>query len=107
MSLILCIETGTDICSVGIAKDGELISLRESDRGRDHAGKLGVFADELLRETGISPEDLDAVAVGKGPGSYTGLRIGVSFAKGLCYGLQIPLLAVGSVSYTHLRAHET
>ena len=97
MSLILCIETGTDICSVGIAKDGELISLRESDRGRDHAGKLGVFADELLRETGISPEDLDAVAVGKGPGSYTGLRIGVSFAKGLCYGLQIPLLAVGSL----------
>ncbi len=97
MSLILCIETGTDICSVGIAKDGELISLRESDRGRDHAGKLGVFADELLRETGISPEDLDAVAVGKGPGSYTGLRIGVSFAEGLCYGLQIPLLAVGSL----------
>ncbi len=97
MSLILCIETGTDICSVGIAKDGELISLRESDRGRDHAGKLGVFADELLRETGISPEDLYAVAVGKGPGSYTGLRIGVSFAKGLCYGLQIPLLAVGSL----------
>lgn len=97
MSLILCIETGTDICSVGIARDGELVSLRESDEGRDHAKKVGVFVDELLRETGITPDELDAVAVGKGPGSYTGLRIGVSFAKGLCYGLNIPLLAVGSL----------
>ena len=97
MSLILCIETGTDICSVGIAKDGELLSLRESDEGRDHARKVGLFVDELFRETGIAPDDLDAVAVGKGPGSYTGLRIGVSFAKGLCYGLQKPLLAVGSL----------
>ena len=88
MSLILAIETGTDICSVGIAKDGELLSLRESDEGRDHARKVGVFVDELLRETDIAPDELDAVAVGKGPGSYTGLRIGVSFAKGLCYGLQ-------------------
>ena len=97
MSLILCIETGTDVCSVGIAKDGELLSLRESDEGRDHARKVGVFVDELLRETGIAPDELDAVAVGKGPGSYTGLRIGVSFAKGLCYGLQKPLVAVGSL----------
>lgn len=97
MALILCIETGTDICSVGIARDGELVSLRESDEGRDHARKVGVFVDELLRESGISPDDLNAVAVGKGPGSYTGLRIGVSFAKGLCYGLQKPLLAVGSL----------
>ena len=97
MSLILCIETGTDICSVGIARDGELVSLRESDEGRDHAKKVGVFVDELLRETGISPDELDAVAVGMGPGSYTGLRIGVSFAKGLCYGLGIPLVAVGSL----------
>lgn len=97
MSLILCIETGTDVCSVGIAKDGELISLRESDEGRDHARKVGVFVDELLRETDIAPDELDAVAVGKGPGSYTGLRIGVSFAKGLCYGLQKPLVAVGSL----------
>lgn len=97
MSLILCIETGTDICSVGIARDGELLSLRESDEGRDHARKVGVFVDELFRETGVAPDDLDAVAVGKGPGSYTGLRIGVSFAKGLCYGLRKPLLSVGSL----------
>ena len=97
MSLILCIETGTDICSAGIARDGELLSLRESAEGRDPARKIALFVDELLRETGIAPEDLDAVAVGKGPGSYTGLRIGVSFAKGLCYALQIPLVAVGSL----------
>ena len=97
MALILSIETGTDICSVALAKDGELIALRESDEGRDHARKVAVFVDELLHETGIQPDDLDAIAVGKGPGSYTGLRIGVSFAKGLCYALQIPLVAVGSL----------
>ena len=97
MSLILCIETGTDVCSVGVARNGELLSLRESDQGRDHAKNLAVFVDELLHETNISPDELDAIAVGMGPGSYTGLRIGVSFAKGMCYGLNIPLLAVGSL----------
>ena len=97
MALILCIETGTDICSVGLSRDGELVSLRESDEGRDHAKRVGVFVDELLHETGIAPDELDAIAVGMGPGSYTGLRIGVSFAKGMCYGLQIPLVAVGSL----------
>ena len=97
MALILCIETGTDICSVGLSRDGELVSLRESDEGRDHAKRVGVFVDELFRETGIAPDELDAIAVGMGPGSYTGLRIGVSFAKGMCYGLQIPLVAVGSL----------
>ena len=97
MALILCIETGTDICSVGLSRDGELISLRESDEGRDHAKRVGVFVDELLRENNVAPDELDAIAVGMGPGSYTGLRIGVSFAKGMCYGLQIPLVAVGSL----------
>ncbi len=97
MALILCIETGTDVCSVGIARDGRLLALRESDEGRDHARKVGVFVDELLRENRLSPDELDAVAVGKGPGSYTGLRIGVSFAKGLCYGIRKPLIAVGSL----------
>ena len=97
MALILSIETGTDICSVALANDGELMALRESDEGRDHAKKVALFVDELLRETGVQPDDLDAIAVGKGPGSYTGLRIGVSFAKGLCYGLNIPLVSVGSL----------
>ena len=97
MATILCIETGTDICSVGIAREGEIVSMLESNEGRDHARKVGVFVDELLHSTGITPDEIDAVAVGKGPGSYTGLRIGVSFAKGLCYGLQKPLIAVGSL----------
>lgn len=97
MGLILCIETGTDICSVALAEDGQMIALRESDLGHDHARKVGVFTQELLREHNISPDELDAVAVGKGPGSYTGLRIGVSFAKGMCYALGIPLLAIDSL----------
>ena len=97
MALILSIETGTDICSVALANDGELMALRESDEGRDHAKKVALFVDELLRETGVQPADLDAIAVGKGPGSYTGLRIGVSFAKGMCYALNIPLISVGSL----------
>lgn len=97
MGLILCIETGTDICSVGVAKDGKLISLRESDRGRDHARNIAVYADEMLKQLEIDPSELSAVAVGRGPGSYTGLRIGVSFAKGMCYALRIPLVAVGSL----------
>ena len=74
-----------------------MISLRESDEGRDHAGKVAVFVDEMLHEADVRADELDAVAVGKGPGSYTGLRIGVSFAKGLCYGLNIPLVSVGSL----------
>lgn len=97
MALILCIETGTDICSVGLVQDGNLLSLRESDSGRDHAKKVAVYVDELLRECSIQPDEIDAIAVGKGPGSYTGLRIGVSFAKGLCYGLSKPLIAIGSL----------
>ena len=97
MALILCIETGTDICSVGIARDGETIALRESDEGRDHARQVALFVDEMLDEQQLSAEDLDAVAVGMGPGSYTGLRIGVSFAKGLCYGIGKPLIAIGSL----------
>lgn len=97
MALILSIETGTDICSVALANNGELMALRESDEGRDHAKKVALFVDELLKETGVQPDDIDAIAVGKGPGSYTGLRIGVSFAKGLCYALNIPLIAIGSL----------
>ena len=98
MALILCIETGTDICSVGLVNNGELLSLRESDSGRDHAKRVAVFVDELLRENNLDPQALDAIAVGEGPGSYTGLRIGVSFAKGLCYGLNKPLIAISSLA---------
>lgn len=94
--MILCIETGTDVCSVALSLNGKPVSIRE-ETGRDHARKVAVFTEELLREASVEPDELDAVAVGRGPGSYTGLRIGTSFAKGLCYALNIPLIAVDSL----------
>ncbi len=95
MPLILHIETTTRACSVGLSDDGEMLALRESlDRQYSHSSTLTVFMEEVLRETGKNPGDLQAVAVSKGPGSYTGLRIGVSAAKGFCYALDIPLIAV-------------
>lgn len=97
MSLILCIETGTDVCSAALSRNGELLALRESNGGQDHARKLALYIDELLKANDYEPKDLDAVAVGKGPGSYTGLRIGASTAKGICYALGIPLIGVGSL----------
>ncbi len=97
MSLILSIESGTEICSVALSRDGEVIALRDNHVGRDHARLVATFVDELLKECGVEATGLDAVAVSKGPGSYTGLRIGVSLAKGLCYGLNIPLIGVGSL----------
>lgn len=97
MALILSIESGTEICSVALSRDGEVIALRESTEGRDHARLVAPFVDEVLKSCGVEAKELDAVAVSKGPGSYTGLRIGVSVAKGLCYGLNIPLIGVGSL----------
>ncbi len=82
---------------MAIARDGEVVALRESVEGRDHSRLLALFVDEVLKQSGLESSQLDAVAVSMGPGSYTGLRIGVSLAKGLCYGLKIPLLGVGSL----------
>ncbi|MFZ9848143.1 MAG: tRNA (adenosine(37)-N6)-threonylcarbamoyltransferase complex dimerization subunit type 1 TsaB [Flavobacteriales bacterium] len=94
MSFILHIDTTTKLCSVALAKDGVLVSLKEEyDEQYSHAEKLNLFIDEVLHEAKITLQDLSAVAVSKGPGSYTGLRIGVSSAKGLCYGLNIPLIS--------------
>lgn len=97
MALILCIETSTDVCSVALARDGQIIALAESAGGRDHSRLVGVYVGQVLRDAGAVPTDLSAVSVSSGPGSYTGLRIGVSLAKGLCYGLGIPLISVGSL----------
>jgi tRNA threonylcarbamoyladenosine biosynthesis protein TsaB len=95
---ILNIETATKNCSVSLAKNGETILCREiAEQGYSHAEKLHVFIEEILKETGITVRDLKAISVSKGPGSYTGLRIGVSTAKGLCYALEIPLISVDTL----------
>lgn len=97
MSLILCIETATSVCSVSLSKNGEVIATREINEQKAHASEITVFVDDVLKESNASIKDLDAVAVSKGPGSYTGLRIGVSAAKGICYGLEIPLISVDTL----------
>jgi len=98
MTYILNIETSTKNCSVAIAKDGVMIVCREiAEIGYSHAEKLHVFIEEILVETNLKFSDLNAIAVSQGPGSYTGLRIGVSAAKGLCYALDIPLIAVDTL----------
>ena len=98
MSYILNIETATKNCSVALAKDGKTILCKEiAEEGYSHAERLHVFIDEIIKEVGITIQDLSAIAVSQGPGSYTGLRIGVSAAKGLCYALGIPLIAVDTL----------
>lgn len=97
MATILNIETATEVCSVNLARNGEILIEKESSEGLNHSQLLTVFIEELFRESSFNPAKLDAVAVSKGPGSYTGLRIGVSVAKGLCYSLGIPLIAVGTL----------
>jgi tRNA threonylcarbamoyladenosine biosynthesis protein TsaB len=98
MAVILCLETATTNCSVALSVNGSVIALQEDDSpGFSHAEKLHVFIDKVLIEAGIKKEELDAVAVSKGPGSYTGLRIGVSAAKGICFALDIPLISVATL----------
>lgn len=95
---ILNIETATKNCSVTLAKNGETIALREiAEEGYSHAEKLHVFIEEIIAETKLTFQDLNAIAVSQGPGSYTGLRIGVSSAKGLCYALNIPLISIDTL----------
>jgi tRNA threonylcarbamoyladenosine biosynthesis protein TsaB len=98
VSYILNIETATKNCSVALAKDGKTLLCKEiAEEGYSHAERLHVFIEEIINEAGIQLKDLAAVAVSQGPGSYTGLRIGVSTAKGLCYALNIPLIAVDTL----------
>ncbi|MDI6048606.1 tRNA (adenosine(37)-N6)-threonylcarbamoyltransferase complex dimerization subunit type 1 TsaB [Flavobacterium sp. XS2P24] len=98
MEYILNIETATKNCSVALAKAGKTIVCKEiAEEGYSHAERLHVFIEEVIKEAGITLNDLSAIAVSQGPGSYTGLRIGVSAAKGLCYALDIPLIAVDTL----------
>ncbi len=94
MSCILHIETSTEVCSVAVSEDGLAEFKREDLQGPQHAVQLGVFVDEALSFVDSHAMPLDAVAVSCGPGSYTGLRIGVSMAKGICYGRNIPLIGI-------------
>ena len=109
MSLILNLETSTHICSVSLSEGDKIIAWKEDSEGRNHATLLSVFIEDLLKENGLNPEDLDAIAVSKGPGSYTGLRIGVSTAKGMAYALSKPLISVNTLKMMavgYLQIHE-
>lgn len=94
MALILLLESSSAICSVALARNGKVIAVREEQEANRHAEKLSVFCEQVLHEAGLTPAELDAVAVSGGPGSYTGLRIGTSTAKGYCFALNIPLIAI-------------
>jgi len=94
---ILCIETSTTVCSVCITADDKVLAQKEINNGFSHAENLHVFIEEVLKETDLSIQQINAIAISKGPGSYTGLRIGVSAAKGLCYALQIPLISIDTL----------
>ncbi|WP_233898020.1 tRNA (adenosine(37)-N6)-threonylcarbamoyltransferase complex dimerization subunit type 1 TsaB [Tenacibaculum piscium] len=103
MAIILNIETATKNCSVCLAKNGQIIAIRELNDGNySHAEKLHPFIQEILKEVNLTSKDIDAVAVSKGPGSYTGLRIGVSAAKGMCFAIDKPLISIGTL---HSLAH--
>ena len=97
MEKIILIETSTALCSVALAENGTVTAYRESSAAKAHASLTAVFVQEILSERGLTLACCDAVCVSKGPGSYTGLRVGVSTAKGLCFGSGKPLLAVGTL----------
>jgi tRNA threonylcarbamoyladenosine biosynthesis protein TsaB len=97
MAKILLIETSTALLSTAIVEDGTVVCSEECDELRSHASLTAVFIDRMLKKEGLGMKDFDAVAVSKGPGSYTGLRVGVSTAKGLCFGAGIPLIGIGTL----------
>lgn len=104
MAVILSIETATEVCSVAVSRDSEILAFRETTGSNEHSALLTVFIDETVREAGIQLSGLDAVAVSMGPGSYTGLRIGVSAAKGLCFALDKPMIAVSTLKAMAMQA---
>ena len=97
MTYILNIETSTKVCGVSLSKNGKLIDSKESLEDNSHSANLAPFIDELIKRNNLEYSQLSAIAISKGPGSYTGLRIGTSTAKGLCFALDIPLIAIGTL----------
>lgn len=104
MAYLLHIESTSTVCSVAISKDAELLSLKELNNGYTHAENLHVFIDQVLRESNIKATELNAVSVSSGPGSYTGLRIGFSAAKGLAFALNIPLITIDTLKVLSMNA---
>ena len=106
MERLILIETSTALCSAALAEDGVITAYRESSAPKAHASLTAVFIQEMLEEKGLTIADCDAVCVSKGPGSYTGLRVGVSTAKGLCFGSGKPLIAIGTLDILTAQAQE-
>ncbi len=106
MAKIVLIETATDICSIGLGIDDELVALRETAAFNEHGKRITIFIQECLDQAGIKATDLDAIAISSGPGSFTSLRIGTATAKGLCYALGKPLLAMDTMQALVLAAIE-
>jgi tRNA threonylcarbamoyladenosine biosynthesis protein TsaB len=102
--MILCIETSTTVCSVALTDNNLVLDFREVNEGFNHAEKLTVFISEVLQSASVNIKDLDAVAVSSGPGSYTGLRIGVSVAKGICFAIDKPLISISTLELMALIA---
>ncbi|MBL0742095.1 tRNA (adenosine(37)-N6)-threonylcarbamoyltransferase complex dimerization subunit type 1 TsaB [Chryseolinea lacunae] len=107
MPLLLSLETSTTVCSVALHENNTLLSMAEVHREHSHASKLAPLIDQVVRTADVTLKDISAVAVASGPGSYTGLRIGTSTAKGLCYALSIPLVAVGTLEIMAAQVNAT
>jgi tRNA threonylcarbamoyladenosine biosynthesis protein TsaB len=107
MAIILNLETSTTNCSVAIANSGKLLATKQLNNGFSHSENLMLFINDVMQQTNIKLDDIDAIAVSAGPGSYTGLRIGVSAAKGLCFGLEKPLIALDSLSVLTYAVYKT
>jgi tRNA threonylcarbamoyladenosine biosynthesis protein TsaB len=107
MATLLCLETATTNCSVALSVNGSVIALKEDNNKQySHAEQLHVFIEAVLNEAGLNKTQLDGIAVSKGPGSYTGLRIGVSAAKGLCFALDVPLISIATLKSLSLQVKQ-
>ena len=109
MPNLLCIETATAVCSVAVFQGKNLLAVQEIADGNQHASQLAVLIQQTLLNAGLTAKQLDAVVISKGPGSYTGLRVGVSTAKGICYALNKPLIAINtlkSMAYSFVEQHK-